>query len=51
VQQAQPSDIDTVVADGRVLLRKHEFTALDYEKVAAEANSAFEGLKARAKFR
>jgi 5-methylthioadenosine/S-adenosylhomocysteine deaminase len=50
VQQAQPSDIDTVVADGRVLLRKREFTALDYEKVAAEANSAFEGLKARAKF-
>jgi 5-methylthioadenosine/S-adenosylhomocysteine deaminase len=50
VQQAQPSDIDTVVADGRVLLRKREFTALDYEKAAAEANSAFEGLKARAKF-
>lgn len=50
VQQGQPSDIDTVVADGRVLLRKREFTALDYEKVAAEANSAFEGLKARAKF-
>lgn len=50
VQQAQPSDIDTVVADGRVLLRKREFTALDYEKVAGEANSAFEALKARAKF-
>lgn len=50
VQQAQPSDIDTVVADGRVLMRKREFTALDYERVAAEANSAFEGLKARAKF-
>ena len=50
VQQAQPSDIDTVVADGRILLRKREFTALDYEKVAAESNAAFEALKARAKF-
>ena len=50
VQQAQPSDIDTVVADGRILLRKREFTALDYEKVAADANQAFDGLKARAKF-
>ncbi len=43
VQQAQPSDIDTVVADGRILMRKREFTALDYEKVAADANSAFRG--------
>ena len=50
VQQAQPSDIDTVVADGRILMRKREFTALDYEKVAAEANAAFEALKSRAKF-
>jgi cytosine/adenosine deaminase-related metal-dependent hydrolase len=50
VQQAQPSDIDTVVADGRILLRKREFTALDYEKVAADANATFEALKARAKF-
>ncbi len=50
VQQAQPSDIDTVVADGRILLRKREFTALDYEKVAADTNATFEALKARAKF-
>jgi cytosine/adenosine deaminase-related metal-dependent hydrolase len=50
VHQAQPSDVDTVIADGRVLLRKREFTALDYEKVAAEADKALEGLKARAKF-
>jgi cytosine/adenosine deaminase-related metal-dependent hydrolase len=50
VQQSQPSDIDTVVADGRILMRKREFTALDYEKVAADANSAFEALKVRAKY-
>jgi cytosine/adenosine deaminase-related metal-dependent hydrolase len=50
VQQAQPSDIDTVVADGRILMRKRGFTALDYEKIAAEANATFEALKARAKF-
>jgi 5-methylthioadenosine/S-adenosylhomocysteine deaminase len=50
VQQGQPADVDTVIADGRVLLRKREFTGLDFEKVSAEATSAFEALKARAKF-
>ena len=50
VHQAQPADVDTVIADGRVLLRKREFTGLDFEKVSAEATSAFEALKARAKF-
>ncbi|MDO9414144.1 MAG: amidohydrolase family protein [Pseudolabrys sp.] len=50
VHQAQPADVDTVIADGRVLLRKREFTGLDFEKVAAESNAAFEALKVRAKF-
>jgi cytosine/adenosine deaminase-related metal-dependent hydrolase len=50
VQQAQPSDIDTVIADGRILMRKREFTALDYEKVATDANNTFEALKTRAKY-
>ncbi len=50
VQLAQPSDIDTVVADGRILRRKGAFTALDYDKVSRDATEAFNGLKARAKW-
>jgi 5-methylthioadenosine/S-adenosylhomocysteine deaminase len=50
VQQTQPSDVDTVIVDGRLLLQKRVFTSLDYEKVSADANIAFEILKARAKF-
>ncbi|HVZ50717.1 MAG TPA: amidohydrolase family protein [Pseudolabrys sp.] len=50
VQMAQASDIDTVVADGRILKRKGAFTALDYDKVVTEANAAFEALKTRAKW-
>jgi 5-methylthioadenosine/S-adenosylhomocysteine deaminase len=37
VQLAQPSDVDTVVVDGRVLLRKGEFTSLDYSELEADA--------------
>ena len=50
VQLAQPSNIDTVVADGRILRRKGAFTALDHEKVIREASDAVAGLKARAKW-
>ncbi len=50
VQLAQPSDVDTVVVDGRILRRKGEFTALDHEKVLRDATDSVAALKARAKW-
>jgi 5-methylthioadenosine/S-adenosylhomocysteine deaminase len=50
VQLAQPSDVDTVVVDGRVLRRKGAFTALDYDKLLADAGQSVETLKASAKW-
>lgn len=50
VMLAQPSNIDTVVVDGRILRRNGKFTALDEEKVVREAADAAAGLKARAKW-
>jgi 5-methylthioadenosine/S-adenosylhomocysteine deaminase len=50
VQLAQPSNVDMVVVDGRILRRNSQFTALDQEKVIREAADAAAGLKARAKW-
>jgi cytosine/adenosine deaminase-related metal-dependent hydrolase len=50
VQLAAPSDVDTVVVDGRILRRKGEFTALDYAKLLADAVQSVETLKASAKW-
>jgi cytosine/adenosine deaminase-related metal-dependent hydrolase len=50
VQLAQPEDIDTVVADGRILKRKGAFTALDYGKIMRDASEALAGLKVKAKW-
>ncbi|HVV61386.1 MAG TPA: amidohydrolase family protein [Pseudolabrys sp.] len=50
VQLAQPSDVDTVVVDGRILYRQGRFTGLDYEKVASDATQSFTALKMRAKW-
>jgi len=50
VQLASPSDVDTVVVDGRILRRKGEFTALDYGKLLADAAQSVETLKTRAKW-
>ncbi len=50
VMLAQPSNVDTVVVDGRILRRNGKFTALDEAKVIAEATEACAGLKARAKW-
>jgi cytosine/adenosine deaminase-related metal-dependent hydrolase len=50
VQLAQPSDVDTVVADGRVLLRNREFTALDYDKLEADGDQSLAALKTKAKW-
>jgi cytosine/adenosine deaminase-related metal-dependent hydrolase len=50
VQLAQPSDVDTVVVDGRILRRKGAFTALDYGKLLADAAQSVEALKVKAKW-
>jgi cytosine/adenosine deaminase-related metal-dependent hydrolase len=50
VQLAQPTNVDTVVVDGRILRRKNQFTALDHEKVIREAMDSVSGLKVRAKW-
>jgi 5-methylthioadenosine/S-adenosylhomocysteine deaminase len=50
VQLAQPSNVDTVVVDGRILRRNGQFTVLDQEKVIREASDSAAGLKARAKW-
>lgn len=48
VYSAQPSNIDTVIVDGKVLLRKGRFTGLDSEQVMWDATESVRGLAARA---
>jgi cytosine/adenosine deaminase-related metal-dependent hydrolase len=48
VQLAQPSDVDTVVVDGRILRRKGVFTAFDYGKLLADAAQSVAALKTKA---
>jgi cytosine/adenosine deaminase-related metal-dependent hydrolase len=49
VNLAQPRNIDTVIADGRILLRGGRFTALDHAAVLRDAVEAVAALNARAK--
>jgi 5-methylthioadenosine/S-adenosylhomocysteine deaminase len=44
---AQPSNVDAVVVDGRILRRKNQFTALDHAKVVAEAAETVAALRGR----
>jgi cytosine/adenosine deaminase-related metal-dependent hydrolase len=48
VSFAQPSNIDTVVVDGRILRRNGAFTALDYAEVLKEAAECAASLRVRA---
>jgi cytosine/adenosine deaminase-related metal-dependent hydrolase len=48
VQLAQPSNIDLVAVDGRILRRGGQYTGLDYDAVLREASDAVAALKARA---
>jgi 5-methylthioadenosine/S-adenosylhomocysteine deaminase len=48
VQLAQPSNIDLVVVDGRILRRGGQYTELDYDAVLRDASDAVAALKARA---
>lgn len=45
---AQPSNVDTVVVDGRILKRGGRLTALDTREVVCEASAALERVLARA---
>jgi 5-methylthioadenosine/S-adenosylhomocysteine deaminase len=47
VLSAQPQNVDTVVVDGRVLKRGGELTALDTERVVANANESLAAVLAR----
>jgi 5-methylthioadenosine/S-adenosylhomocysteine deaminase len=48
VYAAQPSNVDTVMVDGRILLRRGQYTALDPEQVAREAAESVAAVRARA---
>jgi cytosine/adenosine deaminase-related metal-dependent hydrolase len=48
VQLAQPSNIELVVVDGRILRRGGQYTGLDYEAVVGDATDAVTALKVRA---
>lgn len=50
VQLAQPSDIELVMVDGRILHRNRQFTALDYGKLLADAAQSVAALKIKAKW-
>ncbi len=48
VTAAQPSNVDTVIADGRVLKRDGVLTGYDVTELAASARSALAGVLSRA---
>jgi len=50
VSLAQPTNVDTVIADGRILRQAGKFTALDHAKVVREAQEAATGLRSKAKW-
>ena len=50
VSLAQPTNVDTVIVDGRILRQSGKFTALDHAKVVREAQEAAAGLRAKAKW-
>lgn len=50
VSMGQPSNVDTVIVDGRVLRQKGRFAALDHAKAVREARDAASALRAKAKW-
>jgi 5-methylthioadenosine/S-adenosylhomocysteine deaminase len=48
VQQAQPSNVDTVVVDGRILKHKGELVVIDAEEVIRKAAESFHAARKRA---
>lgn len=47
VYSAEPSNVDTVMVDGRVLVRGGRFTTLDATRVAREAGESMRALAER----
>jgi cytosine/adenosine deaminase-related metal-dependent hydrolase len=47
VRSAQPSNVDTVIVDGRILKRGGQLTAVDPEQVVREAAESLAALRAR----
>jgi cytosine/adenosine deaminase-related metal-dependent hydrolase len=50
VSLAQPTNVDTVIVDGRILRQSGKFTALDHAKVVREAQEAAAALRTKAKW-
>src|SRR5215470_17063756 len=50
VTAAQPSNVDTVVVDGRILKRSGKLTALNVSQIVSEANAANAALRKRAEW-
>ena len=50
VSLAQPTNVDTVIVDGRILRQSNKFTALDHAKIVREAQEAAAALRAKAKW-
>jgi cytosine/adenosine deaminase-related metal-dependent hydrolase len=48
VEAAQPSNVDTVMVDGRILKRGGKLTAIDTGQMASEARAALAALRKRA---
>jgi len=48
VEAAQPSNVDTVMVDGRILKRGGKLMAIDTERIADEASAALAALRKRA---
>ena len=49
VFQGQPSNVDTVVVDGRILVRGGKLTAVDVAKTVREAAESARGIDERAR--
>ncbi len=47
VQSAQPSNVDTVIVDGRILKRDGRLTSVDVAKVIADAQDTFDRVHAK----
>jgi 5-methylthioadenosine/S-adenosylhomocysteine deaminase len=50
VSLAQPTNVDTVIVDGRILRQSGKFTMLDHAKVVREAQEAAAALRSKAKW-
>jgi 5-methylthioadenosine/S-adenosylhomocysteine deaminase len=50
VSLAQPTNVDTVIVDGRILRQAGKFTALDHAKVVREAQEAATALRTKARW-